>query len=109
MGERVWVVNYRERARPTLIRGEKNADLPASGRFWIDVDTGQVVQTEVNLRPPAGRWTLTTVFQQDDRLGIAVPVEMREYYQLWATETTGTAKYGQFRTFAVTTEEQSRP
>jgi hypothetical protein len=108
MGERVWVVNFREQTRPTLVRGEKDADLPASGRFWIDVDTGQVLQSEVTFRPAAGRWTLTTVFRPDDRLGIAVPVEMREYYQLWATETTGTAKYDRFRRFAVTTEDRVR-
>jgi hypothetical protein len=108
MGERVWIVNFREQARPTLVRGDKDADLPASGRFWIDVDSGQVVRSEVNFRPPAGRWTLTTTFEPDERLGIAVPVEMREYYQLWATEITGTAKYDRFRTFAVTTEDRVR-
>jgi hypothetical protein len=106
MGERVWIVEYRESSRPTLVRGEKDSDLPASGRFWIDVDTGQVLQAEIDLRPPAARWTLTTVFKPDDRLGIAVPVEMREYYQWWATEMTGTAAYGRFRSFAVTTSEE---
>jgi hypothetical protein len=108
MGDRVWVINYRERTRPTLVRGEKDADLPASGRVWVDADTGQVVQTEVNYRPTAGRWTLTTVFKSDERLGIAVPVEMREYFQVWATEMTGTAKYGRFRTFGVTADHLVR-
>jgi hypothetical protein len=108
MGDRVWIVNFREQARPTLVRGDKDADLPASGRFWINVDSGQVVRSEVNFRPPAGRWTLTTTFEPDERLGIAVPVEMREYYQLWATEITGTAKYDRFRTFAVTTADRVR-
>jgi hypothetical protein len=108
MGERVWVVEYRERVRPTLVRGERDADLPASGRFWIDADTGRVVQTEINLRPTAARWTMTTIFQPDERLGIAVPAEMREYYQWWATEMTGTATYGRFRTFTVTTDERRR-
>lgn len=108
MGERVWVVNYREHIRPTLVRGEKDDDLPASGRFWINVDTGQIAQSEVTFRPAAGRWTLTTVFQADERLGIAVPVEMREYYQLWATEISGTARYDRFRTFAVTAEDRVR-
>jgi hypothetical protein len=104
MGEQVWVVHYRERVRPTLVRGEKDADLPASGRFWIDAETGRVLQTEIALRPTAGRWTQTTVFKFDDRLGIAVPVEMKEYFLLWATEVNGTARYGRFRTFSVSTE-----
>jgi hypothetical protein len=106
MGERVWIVEFREQSRPTLVRGEKDADLPASGRFWIDADTGQVVQSEINLRPTAARWNVTTTFKLDERLGIAVPVEMREYYQWWATEVTGTATYGRFRTFDVTTDER---
>jgi hypothetical protein len=106
MGERVWIVEFREQARPTLVRGEKDADLPASGRFWVDADTGQIVQSEINLRPTAARWIVTTVFKPEERLGIAVPVEMREYYQWWATEVTGTATYGRFRTFNVTVDER---
>ena len=108
IGERVWVVNFRERARPTLVRGDKDVDMPASGRFWIDADTGQVAKTELNLRPPAAQWTLTTTFKADGRLEIAVPVEMREYYQYWATEMTGTATYGRFRRFGVDVYERVR-
>lgn len=108
MGQRVWVVNFRERTRPTLVRGDKDTDLPAAGRFWIDADSGQVLKTELDLRPTAGRWTLTTVFKPDEQLGIAVPVEMREYYLLWSTEMTGTATYDRFRTFGVRTNEQVR-
>jgi hypothetical protein len=107
-GERVWIVNFREQARPTLVRGEKDADMPATGRFWIDVDTGRVVKTDLNFRLPAGRWTLTTDYVADERLGIGVPGEMREYYQVWATETTGTATYGRFRTFGINVDERVR-
>jgi hypothetical protein len=106
MGQRVWTVEYRERTRPTLIRGEDNADLPASGRYWIDVDTGGVLKAEIGLRPPGGQWTLTTTFRPDEQLGIAVPVEMREYYVWWSTEITSTATYGRFRTFTVSTDER---
>jgi hypothetical protein len=106
MGDQIWIVEFREQGRPTLIRGDKDSDLPAFGRFWIDASTGQVRQSEINLRPPAARWIVTTTFEPDARLGIAVPIEMREYYQWWATEVTGTATYSRFRTFTVTTDER---
>jgi hypothetical protein len=56
--------------------------------------------------PTAARWIVTTVFKPEERLGIAVPVEMREYDQWWATEVTGTATDGRFRTFNVTADER---
>jgi hypothetical protein len=79
--------------------------MPASGRFWIDRETGRVEKTELTFKLTAGTWVLTTTFRPDERLGIAVPVEMREYYQFWATETTGTATYGRFRTFGIAVDE----
>jgi len=106
LGDRVWVVTFRERTRPTLVRGEKDTDMPASGRLWIDAETGQVARTELNLKPAAGEWSLTTDFKPDERLGIAVPVEMKEYFRYWATETTGTATYGRFRSFGVNVNER---
>ena len=106
LGDRVWTVNFRERTKPTLVRGEKDADMPATGQLWIDVDSGRVEKTELTFKLPAGLWTLTTTFTPDERLGIAVPAEMKEYYQFWATETTGTATYGRFRTFGISVSEQ---
>lgn len=106
MGERIWTVSFRERARPTLVRGEDDTDMPATGRFWIDVDTGRVAKTELNFKLTGGLWMLTTTFSPDERLRIAVPAGMREYYQFGTTETTGTATYGRFRTFGVSVSEQ---
>ena len=108
MGDAVWILNYREQARPTIVRGEEDNDLPAQGRFWIDADTGRVLQTEIVLRPTAGRGTQTTIYKAEGRLGIAVPVEMKEYLVIWATEMNATATYSRFRTFGVAIEEQLR-
>lgn len=105
-GPRIRPVEYRERARPTLVRGDDGQDLPASGRFWIDVDTGRVVETEITLRPPATSWTLTTTFTLDSTLGIAVPTVMREDYTWRDTEMTATATYSHFRRFDVSTAER---
>jgi hypothetical protein len=106
VGESVWRVDYRELARPTLIRGDQDSDLPASGRFWIDAITGVVEQSEIALSQPDSRWTLTTKFRPDRALGIAVPVEMDEYQQLKDTQLDGKATYRRFRVFTVSTQDR---
>jgi hypothetical protein len=107
LGDGVWTVEYREHARPTVIRGlteDDDVDLPASGRFWIDVDTGRVARTELILSGLRMRANLTTTFQDDARFGMAVPVGMREEYGLEHAIVRGTATYDNFRRFEVTTQ-----
>jgi hypothetical protein len=105
-GEGVWVVKYEERTRPTLIRGDRDSDLPASGRFWIQAGTGRVFRTELDTFSGAGSARVTTTFQLDRDTGMAVPAEMREEYQLQRGRITATATYGRFRRFAVSTDTE---
>jgi hypothetical protein len=130
-GPRTWVVDYREERRPTIVRGlmtDDSTDLPASGRFWIDADTGRVSKAELRFAVQTAevgmRASLVTSFRHDDRLGIDVPVELREEYRVQNTLTelgatdkaegfptvthsaqvtlvTGTAAYSNFRQFEV--------
>jgi formylglycine-generating enzyme len=104
-GENVWVVEYKEEARPTMVRGRGNTDIPASGRFWIDIVTGRIVKAELALTTPGIRAHVTTSFRLDDRFQIDVPVEMREHYDLDRGQVNGTASYGRFRRFDVTADE----
>jgi hypothetical protein len=123
------IVEYREETRPTLIRGitsDVDTDLRASGRFWIDRATGRIDRTELVLVAFGMRAELVTTFQPDERLGIAVPAEMQEEYDLQRTIElqgptnkavglpqmerrvehtliTGVATYGNFRRFDVST------
>ena len=46
----------------------------------------------------------TTLFRQDDRLNVAVPVRMQEEYVLPSGKLVGTATYGSFRRFSVSTD-----
>jgi hypothetical protein len=92
-GEHVWVVDYKEEARPTLVHGTGDIDIPASGRFWIDVVTGRIVKAELALATPGVRARVTTSFHLDDRFQIDVPVEMHEHYDLDRGQVTGTASY----------------
>jgi hypothetical protein len=100
----VWVVKYEERARPTLIRGDRDADLPASGRFWIDASSGRVLRSELLTFSGAGSARVTTTFRMDADAGVAVPAEMREEYQLQRGRVTAIATYGHYRRFAVSTD-----
>lgn len=122
VGPNVWRVTYKETARPTLIRGITTAsdrDLPASGRFWIDAGTGRVAKAELRMATSTMMAAIVTSFRDDARFGIAVPVEMREEYQIAedqsrrrslrtassvARTVSGVARYDEFRRFGVRTD-----
>jgi hypothetical protein len=110
MGDSIRVVEYVEDMRPTLIVGLPGQDMPAYGRFWIDSDTGRIVKSEVRVDQKGIKANLTTVFRTDERLGIDVPAEMHEDYDLDNSRVTGTATYSRFRRFEVSaTEELAQP
>ncbi len=110
-GPNVWIVEYHELKRPTLVRGTNNRDLPSHGRYWIDVDTGAVLRSELQLEDVYALTRLSTSFRWDERFGINIPVQMSESYVLGGgsasagTRVTGTATYGAFRSFSVKSEE----
>jgi hypothetical protein len=93
------VIRFREQARPTLLR-TRQGDVVLQGRFWIARQTGQISQTELAMGRNA---TITTTFAYDEALQMHVPQEMRELYPtLFAT---GRARYSNFRTFQIQTDE----
>jgi hypothetical protein len=101
-GRDLWIVSYREQDRPTILKGPMNADLPATGTFWIETETGRVVRTELEVASD----TVVSYFQFDERFQIAVPVKMTDRFKYMNTVVTGTATYGRFRHFDVSTEEK---
>ena len=50
VGPGVWIIDYKEEARPSFIRGRSDLDLFAHGRLWIEADTGRLDEN----RSPAG-------------------------------------------------------
>jgi len=108
-GENVWIVEYKETARPTLVRGARNIDIPSSGRFWIDAESGRVVKAELSLDTPGVHARLTTTFRRDDKFQIDVPFEMSERYALDRGTVTATATYSRFRRFDVSSDESFQP
>ena len=106
MGENVRVVEYVEDMRPTLIVGLPGQEMPAFGRFWIESDTGRVVKAEVRVEQRGIKANLTTEFRTDERLGIDVPSELREDYDLDNSRVVGRASYTRFRRFEVKSSEE---
>jgi hypothetical protein len=106
LGRDVWILEFKEETRPTLLRLEPDADLPVKGRVWVEGQTGRVVKTELVLSELD---TIVTTFRFDDRLQIAVPHQMREDFWMGNEVVAGAATYDKFRQFNVRTEEQFQP
>jgi hypothetical protein len=106
VGAGVWIIDYKEESRPSLIRGRSDLDLFAHGRLWVEAESGRLLKTEVLLDQPTLRARITTSFRWDDRFGIAVPYEMQEEYKFDnGTRVTAVATYNRFRRFDVSTED----
>ena len=99
----VWILEYKERTRPTLIRNLPDGDLVAKGRIWIENQTGRVLKTELVANELDN---IVTSFRFDERFQIAVPHEMREEFWTDTESIVGVATYGRFRRFDVSTEEE---
>ena len=102
----VWSVRYTEQAHPTLFWHNRTIENPSSGRFWIDVVTGEVTRSEHAVSQGLTA-TFVTQFQHDDKFGILLPTEMREQLssgaQANARRVAGVATYSRYRKFSVST------
>ena len=110
--DEAWEVRFEEVASPTMTRGFNGIDLPARGRVCVDPETGDVHETEIELRHPSveGRpeteAQATVTFGREPETGLWVPVEMRERYEeRGGGRMNGTARYSDFRRFAVAVDE----
>jgi len=108
-GADIRVVDYVEESRPTVIAGRPGEDMPAFGRFWIENGTGRVVKAEIRVEVRDLKANLTTTFRSDERLGIDVPNEFREEYDLRDGRVSGVASYARFRKFEVKSTEELAP
>ena len=91
---------------PTLLRGQSNSDIPATGLIWLDQNTGRVVRTKLEVGPGRVPAAIVTSFGLEPVLGVHVPREMRDRYPDGMSEIRGVATYGRFRRFEVHTGEE---
>ena len=82
----------------------------ARGTVWIEVGTGRILKTQLRLGDGLGAPTSLTTFRYDEKLEVAVPVEMKT---TWTDGTgsrsavSGTAKYTAFRQFGIQTSVET--
>jgi hypothetical protein len=95
----VWVMEYEEKARDTMIKTEKHRDLPSRGRFWIEPATGRVLMSELVAESRGLKATIDVSYQSEPLLGMLVPVEMHELYEGRRNNSRieAVATYGRFR------------
>jgi len=106
-----WVLDYKEVEPQTIIRTTNGRDLPARGRFWIEPNNGRVVASELIAEDTAIKGTIDVQYQTDPSLGLVVPVEMRERYDVRrdGSRVDGVATYSRFRQFQVKVDEKIAP
>jgi hypothetical protein len=104
------VVEFQEFETPTLIKTSNDRDMPASGRYWVDRETGRILLSEMIASDGTLIATIDVLYGAGLG-GLQMPVEMREQYEhrIRGTRIDGSASYGHFRQFQVNVDEQLAP
>jgi hypothetical protein len=97
-GVRAWVLSFRERDRPTLLRTPDGRDRRAHGAVWIDPATGEVWRTDLSW-DGAPEGMIVVHYRRDERIGALVPDMMLEEYRGAKGLVLGKATYANYRRF----------
>jgi len=95
-----WKIAFHEIRAPTLIRADDDgADMPASGAFWVDPSTGEVLSSE--LRCGASENRLSVTYRRQPAFGMRLPAEMQERATAEQDRSwvEGKCSYSNFRRF----------
>lgn len=84
---RVALVKFRERSTPRMILTPDNT--AATGRFWIEPDSGRVIQTEFTLTSRRYSARIVVEYADQPKLAVWVPVRMVEEYETSDDRTLG--------------------
>ena len=106
----VWMIEYDETLKGTVVRGANDRDIPSHGRVWLDSTTGRFLRTELISEDTDVRALIEVFYRAETGLDLLVPAEMRELYELRRSQTRidGRAEYSRFRQFTVTTSEKPK-
>ncbi len=74
-------ITFTEREAPTLVRGADGSQIFAKGDLVIDAVTGRVLRTAITLKDGKTAGTLTTVFTENQKLGLWLPSSLTETYE----------------------------
>ncbi len=74
-------ITFTEREAPTLVRGADGSQIFAKGELVIDATTGRMLRTSITLKDGKTTGTLTTVFSENQKLGLWLPASLTENYE----------------------------
>jgi hypothetical protein len=108
-------IDFKETARPTVIRTSEGRDVASQGTIWVSPSDGTVLRTNLTVSGFGGPRTSSTVdvtFARHARLRLWLPSKMTERHEApavlarvpnWVTVAPGvvtaTATYGDFKRF----------
>lgn len=95
----VWELDFRERQRPTIVRGVRGEQVYSRGRVWIEADSGVVRRTRLHLTLDPVVYTLDTTFDHVPEVGLVLPTRLDERYAAPDRVVVSTATYGAYRRF----------
>jgi hypothetical protein len=75
-------LEFSERDTPTLIRDPDGRPVHVKGEAIVEAGSGRVRRVQLTAKKDYVRLALTTVYSPDNRLGLWVPSEFREEYEL---------------------------
>jgi hypothetical protein len=96
-GRTLWIVGFRERETPTFVRTPQGRSIPATGRIWVEPESGRLWRTEIALAkfaPGASGATMTVDYRMEPGLGLLVPDVMREEYRMEQEPTARPGRTG---------------
>ena len=77
----VVTVAFTERDAPSLIRGSDGRHVFTKGELAIDAATGRLRRTIITMKVGATEASLTTVFTENEKLGLWLPASLTERYE----------------------------
>ncbi len=96
-------VVFHEKVTPTLIVNPQGGNMPSTIRAWIDPANGRLLRAEVRTfkYPSAPRFenSVDVEFEQEKKLGLLVPKEMREVFPGDPGTGKSSAVYTNYRRF----------
>lgn len=95
----VWEVEFRERERPTVIRGGGGEQVYSRGRVWIEAASGVVRRTELRVKLERVEYTLETTFEFVPEVQLTVPTALDERYSAPDGVVVSRATYTGYRRF----------
>jgi len=101
----MWIIEFKEQHRPTIVKTNDRRNFPAAGRFWVNPATGAILMSELVMNSAEVNAVINVSYQSEPLLGFMVPVEMRERYRAGSDRVEGVATYGRFQQFQVKTDE----